>query len=253
MYRVSRCYLKMDVVLLPRLRRGRSTTKERVFMENLIDVKNVYKIYNRGDDDIYALDGVSLKIKKGEFVAVMGSSGSGKSTLMNMLGCLDTPTSGDYFLENNNVRYLKDSQLSTIRNRKIGFIFQSFNLIQNLNALENIELPLIYRGVPKNERKKLAKEALSRVGLTERSRHRPSQMSGGQQQRTAVARAIAAKPSIILADEPTGNLDTKASSDVINILSQLHKEGRTIILITHDINVAKAAQRKIIINNGKID
>ena len=175
----------------------------------IIDIRNMYKIYNPGENEVRALDGVSLAVYKGEFVAIVGHSGSGKSTLMNMIGCLDTPTSGTYFLNGQDVSALSDNALSAIRNEQIGFIFQSFNLIKNLNALENVELPLIYRGLPAGKRRLLALEALERVGLASRMDHRPNQMSGGQQQRVAVARAIAAHPPLILADEPTGNLDTR--------------------------------------------
>ena len=184
----------------------------------IIDIRNMYKIYNPGENEVRALDGVSLAVYKGEFVAIVGHSGSGKSTLMNMIGCLDTPTSGTYFLNGQDVSALSDNALSAIRNEQIGFIFQSFNLIKNLNALENVELPLIYRGLPAGKRRLLALEALERVGLASRMDHRPNQMSGGQQQRVAVARAIAAHPPLILADEPTGNLDTRAGARVFEII-----------------------------------
>ena len=200
-----------------------------------------------------ALDGVSLAVYKGEFVAIVGHSGSGKSTLMNMIGCLDTPTSGTYFLNGQDVSALSDNALSAIRNEQIGFIFQSFNLIKNLNALENVELPLIYRGLPAAKRRLLALEALERVGLASRMDHRPNQMSGGQQQRVAVARAIAAHPPLILADEPTGNLDTRAGARVFEIIRALHAEGNTIVLITHDEGLARKAQRIVRITDGKID
>ncbi|WP_208490202.1 ABC transporter ATP-binding protein [Ruthenibacterium lactatiformans] len=219
----------------------------------IIDIRNMYKIYNPGENEVRALDGVSLAVYKGEFVAIVGHSGSGKSTLMNMIGCLDTPTSGTYFLNGQDVSALSDNALSAIRNEQIGFIFQSFNLIKNLNALENVELPLIYRGLPAGKRCLLALEALERVGLASRMDHRPNQMSGGQQQRVAVARAIAAHPPLILADEPTGNLDTRAGARVFEIIRALHAEGNTIVLITHDEGLARKAQRIVRITDGKID
>lgn len=219
----------------------------------IIDIRNMYKIYNPGENEVRALDGVSLAVYKGEFVAIVGHSGSGKSTLMNMIGCLDTPTSGTYFLNGQDVSALSDNALSAIRNEQIGFIFQSFNLIKNLNALENVELPLIYRGLPAGKRRLLALEALERVGLASRMDHRPNQRSGGQQQRVAVARAIAAHPPLILADEPTGNLDTRAGARVFEIIRALHAEGNTIVLITHDEGLARKAQRIVRITDGKID
>ena len=219
----------------------------------IIDIRNMYKIYNPGENVVRALDGVSLAVYKGEFVAIVGHSGSGKSTLMNMIGCLDTLTSGTYFLNGQDVSALSDNALSAIRNEQIGFIFQSFNLIKNLNALENVELPLIYRGLPAGKRRLLALEALERVGLASRMDHRPNQMSGGQQQRVAVARAIAAHPPLILADEPTGNLDTRAGARVFEIIRALHAEGNTIVLITHDEGLARKAQRIVRITDGKID
>lgn len=221
-------------------------------MAELIRITDMYKIYNPGPNEVRALDGVSLTVDEGEFVAIVGHSGSGKSTLMNMLGCLDTPTTGEYFLEGKNVAQLSDDELSDIRNRHIGFIFQGFNLIPSLNALENVELPLIYRGMPKDERQKIAAESLTRVGLEHRTRHRPAEMSGGQQQRVAIARAIAARPPIILADEPTGNLDTASGSDVMQILRELNAEGRTVILITHDNEIAATAKRIVRIQDGRI-
>ncbi|SDN65776.1 ABC transporter ATP-binding protein [Acetanaerobacterium elongatum] len=221
-------------------------------MEKLIEIKDVYKIYSPGENEVRALDGVSLDICTGEFVAIIGQSGSGKSTLMNMLGCLDVPTSGDYHLAGQDVSKLTDDELSDIRNEQIGFIFQGFNLIPSLDAMENVELPLIYRGLSKDERHKISKDSLDRVGLNNRAHHKPSQMSGGQQQRVAIARAIAARPPIILADEPTGNLDSKSGTDVMRILRQLHSEGRTVILITHDNHIAETAERIVRISDGKI-
>ncbi len=218
----------------------------------LIEVKNVYKIYNPGENEVHALDGISVSINRGEFVAIVGHSGSGKSTFMNMLGCLDTPTSGEYFLDGVNVANMSDDELSDIRNLQIGFIFQGFNLIPSLSALENVELPLVYRGMPKEERRKLSVDALERVGMGKRISHKPSELSGGQQQRVAIARAIAARPPIIMADEPTGNLDTKSGADVMKILHELSDEGRTIVLITHDNDIARQARRAIRIIDGKI-
>lgn len=219
---------------------------------SLIEVKDVYKIYNPGENEVRALDGVSLKIDNGEFVAIIGQSGSGKSTLMNMLGMLDKSTSGQYFMDGVDVSMMSDDELSEIRNKKIGFIFQGFNLIPSLTARGNVELPLIYRGMKKSERSELSQKALKMVGLEKRMDHLPSEMSGGQQQRVAIARAIAAKPPIILADEPTGNLDSKSGAEVMKIIHELHNEGRTIILITHDNEIAKEAKRVIKIHDGKI-
>ena len=218
----------------------------------LIEIKDVYKIYNPGENEVRALDGVSLSIDEGEFVAIIGQSGSGKSTLMNTLGLLDRPTSGEYFLSGRDVSTLTDDEQSEIRNKQIGFIFQGFNLIPSLTAVDNVELPLVYRGMKKEERNKLSLEALERVGLGKRLHHRPSQMSGGQQQRVAIARAVAAKPPVILADEPTGNLDSSSGREVMRILHELSDEGRTIILITHDNEIAEEANRIIRIQDGKI-
>ena len=220
--------------------------------QHLIEVRNVYKIYNPGENEVHALDGISVTIDRGEFVAIVGHSGSGKSTFMNMLGCLDSPTSGDYFLDGVNVAGMTDDELSDIRNQQIGFIFQGFNLIPSLTAQENVELPLIYRGIPKAEREALSREALAQVGMGERMTHNPSELSGGQQQRVAIARAIAARPPIIMADEPTGNLDTRSGEDVMQILHELNAEGRTIVLITHDNDIARQATRAIRIIDGKV-
>ncbi|EEG30777.1 ABC transporter, ATP-binding protein [[Clostridium] methylpentosum DSM 5476] len=219
----------------------------------LIRIDSVFKIYNPGLNEVHALDGVSLAISRGEFVAIVGSSGSGKSTLMNILGCLDTPTEGVYLLDGQDVSKFDDDRLSEIRNKEIGFIFQGFNLIPSLNAVENVELPLAYRGIGRAERRRLAEEALTQVGLKNRMHHRPSQMSGGQQQRVAIARAIAAQPPIILADEPTGNLDSCAGTEVMSILGELHAQNRTIILITHDSAIASYAERVIRLSDGKIE
>lgn len=210
------------------------------------------KVYNPGENEVWALDHVNLEIQKGEFVAIIGHSGSGKSTLMNMLGCLDIPTSGEYYLNGKDVSELGDNQLSEIRNEEIGFIFQGFNLISNLTAIENVELPLIYRGIGRSERHKLAMEALNMVGLEKRIHHKPAEMSGGQQQRVAIARAIAAKPPVILADEPTGNLDSASTKEIMGILRNLHDTGRSVILITHDNDIADQAKRVVRILDGKI-
>lgn len=220
--------------------------------KNLIELKNIRKTYLWGDSQIDALDSVNLTIKKGEFVAIVGSSGSGKSTLMNILGCLDFADGGDYFLDGYDVNSLSDNALSKIRNKEIGFIFQGFNLIQSLNAMENVQLQLHYRGIPKTKRRSLSQNALEQVGLNERMYHTPSQMSGGQQQRVAIARAIAASPPIILADEPTGNLDSKSSQEIMDILTNLNKNGETVLIITHDQNIAKKTNRIITIADGKI-
>jgi len=222
-------------------------------MDALIEVSDLYKIYNPGENEVRALDGVSLTVKEGEFVAIIGHSGSGKSTLMNMLGCLDVPTKGSYILNGKDVSSLSDNELSEVRNNYIGFIFQGFNLIQNLTALENVELPLIYRKVEKGRRRKLAVEALKKVGLEQRMKHKPAEMSGGQQQRVAIARAIAAAPPLILADEPTGNLDSKSTKDIMEILDGLNEQGNTIVLITHDDGIAANAKRVVRIMDGKIE
>lgn len=222
-------------------------------MDSLIEIQDICKIYNPGENEVRALDHVDLKISRGEFVAIIGQSGSGKSTLMNMLGCLDVPTSGTYILNGADVSNLSDDELSDIRNKEIGFIFQGFNLVQNLTAKENVELPLIYRGVSKKERESLATTALEKVGLAHRMDHRPAQMSGGQQQRVAIARAIAQAPPVILADEPTGNLDSASSAEIIAILKELHQDNRTVILITHDNDIAAQARRVIRIKDGKIE
>ena len=219
---------------------------------SLIEIKDIYKIYNPGENEVRALDGVSLTVERGEFIAIVGQSGSGKSTLMNMLGLLDVPTSGTYMLDGENVSHMTDDELSEIRNKQIGFIFQGFNLIPSLTAVGNVELPLVYRGMKKEERRKISVEALERVGLAHRLDHLPKQMSGGQQQRVAIARAVAARPPIILADEPTGNLDSHSGVEVMKILHELHNEGRTIIIITHDNDIALEAQRVIRIQDGQV-
>ncbi len=219
----------------------------------LVKLKNVYKIYGEGlESEVRALDGVSLDIDRGEFVAIVGQSGSGKSTMMNVLGCLDIPTRGDYFLDGTDVRELTDKELSHIRNKQIGFIFQQYNLIQSLTVLENVELPLIYQGIRVDDRYDMAMEALERVGLANRVKHKPAEMSGGQQQRVAIARAIATRPPIIMADEPTGALDSHTGLEVLGFLQQLNKEGTTVILITHDNGIAATARRIVRLADGKI-
>ena len=222
-------------------------------MAKLIELRDVYKIYGEGlESEVRALDGVSLDVEKGEFVAVVGQSGSGKSTMMNVLGCLDIPTRGTYHLDGVDVLELSDKQLSRIRNKQIGFIFQQYNLIQNLTVLENVELPLIYQGIDPIDRRELAMQALARVGLADRAQHKPTQMSGGQQQRVAIARAISTHPPIIMADEPTGALDSRTGHEVLGFLQQLNKEGSTVILITHDNGIAATARRIVRIADGKI-
>ena len=222
-------------------------------MAKLIELRDVYKIYGEGlESEVRALDGVSLDIEKGEFVAVVGQSGSGKSTMMNVLGCLDIPTRGTYRLDGVDVRELSDKELSRIRNKQIGFIFQQYNLIQNLTVLENVELPLIYQDIDPIDRRELAIQALTRVGLADRAQHKPTQMSGGQQQRVAIARAISTHPPIIMADEPTGALDSRTGHEVLGFLQQLNKEGSTVILITHDNGIAATARRIVRIADGKI-
>lgn len=212
----------------------------------------MYKIYKIGDIEVRALNGVSLNVKPKEFVSIIGPSGSGKSTLMNMIGCLDVATSGEYFLDGKAVENLSENELATIRNEKIGFIFQGFNLLSKLTALENVELPLIYRGVDSARRRELAEAALARVGLEERMHHKPKELSGGQQQRVAIARALSSKPPLILADEPTGNLDSKSGIEVMKMLKEIHSEGNTIVLITHDSDVARQAERVVRIADGQI-
>lgn len=222
-------------------------------MAKLIEIDSVYKIYAEGlESEVRALDGVSLEIDKGEFVAIVGQSGSGKSTMMNVLGCLDVPTRGEYHLNGVNVKDLSDAELSRIRNKEIGFIFQQYNLVQSLTVLENVELPLIYQGIGPSKRKEMALEALKKMGLEGRENHKPSQMSGGQQQRVAIARAIATNPNIVMADEPTGALDSKTGKDILAFLQQLNRLGTTIILITHDNSIAETAKRIVRIKDGKI-
>ncbi|MBR5496312.1 MAG: ABC transporter ATP-binding protein [Oscillospiraceae bacterium] len=221
-------------------------------MESAISMQDIYKIYDFGNNEVFALSEVSLDIKKGEFVAIVGPSGSGKSTLMNIMGCLDTPTKGRYMLEGEDVSSLSEKQLDVVRKEKIGFIFQSFNLIPTLSAAENVELPLIYRKIGKRQRRAIALDALDKVKLLSRAHHLPSQMSGGQRQRVAIARAIALSPPIILADEPTGNLDSTSASIVIDLIINLQKCGATVVLITHNDEIARLADKVVRIKDGKI-
>ena len=218
----------------------------------MIRISDMYKIYKIGDVEVRALNGVSLHIRPHEFVSIIGPSGSGKSTLMNMIGCLDVATSGEYYLDGKRVENMSENELAAIRNEKIGFIFQGFNLLNKLTAEENVELPLIYRGVAPARRRELAEEALARVGLEGRMHHKPKELSGGQQQRVAIARALSSKPPLILADEPTGNLDSKSGVEVMKMLKEIHAEGNTIVLITHDSDVAQQAQRVVRIADGQI-
>lgn len=218
----------------------------------MIQLRSVSKIYKNGLYEVRALDQIDLSIKKGEFVAIVGRSGSGKSTLMNIIGTLDSPSCGKYFLDGVDVSSFSDRKLSQVRGSMIGFIFQGFNLIPNLSAQENVEMPLLYRGFNRSDREKLAKSALEKVGLSSRTNHLPSQMSGGQQQRVAIARAIASSPPIILADEPTGNLDTSSGSEILEILNSLNHNGHTLVMITHDMSIASQISRNIIISDGKI-
>lgn len=221
-------------------------------MPALIEFKEVYKLYQMGDTVVRAVDGITMSIDKGEFVAIVGQSGSGKSTCMNIIGCLDVPTQGQYFLSGQDVGQLNDNQLADIRNRMLGFIFQQYNLLPKLNVLENVEISMIYAGVPKSERIERAKAALDRVDLSGKLNNMPSQLSGGQQQRVSIARALANHPSVILADEPTGALDSKTGRDVLHLLQELNHEGNTIVLITHDNSIAAMAPRIIRIADGKI-
>jgi putative ABC transport system ATP-binding protein len=218
----------------------------------MIQMKNVSKVYTMGKEEVRALDGVSLTIQDGDFVAIIGPSGSGKSTLMNIIGCLDVADSGEYILDGQAIEDYSEEELAVIRNQKLGFVFQSFNLLSKLSALENVELPLIYQGVGNHERRKRAREALERIGLGDRTRHRPSELSGGQQQRVAIARALVTRPSLILADEPTGNLDQKTGQEIIELLQEIHRLGNTVVVITHDEHIASQAGRKIRLLDGSI-
>ncbi|MFD2617295.1 ABC transporter ATP-binding protein [Terrilactibacillus laevilacticus] len=221
-------------------------------IETVMSMNNISKSYKMGESTVQALDHISLTVSRGDFLTIVGPSGSGKSTLMNIIGCLDQSDTGEYILEGDEINKLKDRYLATIRNKKIGFIFQNFNLLGKLSAIENVELPLIYRGVKANERKEMALSCLNQVGIGDRASHLPNQLSGGQQQRVAIARALAGNPPILLADEPTGALDSRTSQEIMEVLHNLNKKGHTIILITHDLNVAKQGKRTIRISDGKL-
>ena len=221
-------------------------------MAPLIEFQDIYKIYEMGDSEVRAIDGISMKVEKGEFLAIVGQSGSGKSTCMNIIGCLDVPTSGRYFLDGTDVSSMTDDELAEIRNKKLGFIFQQYNLIPKLTVRQNVELPLLYAGLSEKEQAERAMLALERVGLCDKAKNMPSQLSGGQQQRVSIARALAGDPSIILADEPTGALDSRTGKEVLDFLKKLHREGNTIILITHDNTIAAQAERVVKIHDGKV-
>lgn len=222
-------------------------------MHEIIRIEGLSKHYKIGDEIIKALNGVDLTIGKNEYVALMGPSGSGKSTIMNIIGCLDTPTSGRYFLNGPDVAKLSDNELAEIRNKEIGFVFQTFNLLPRYSALDNVALPLVYSGIPREERQRRAKEALESVGLADRMHHKPNELSGGQRQRVAVARALVNRPSIILADEPTGNLDTKTSHEIMGLFDQIHTAGNTIVIVTHEEDIARMARRIVRMRDGKIE
>jgi putative ABC transport system ATP-binding protein len=219
----------------------------------LIEIRDLHKVYRLGSEQVNALQGVDLDVSEGEYVALSGPSGSGKSTLMHLIGCLDTPTSGRYRLAGQDVSDLGDAELAAIRNRQIGFVFQTFNLLPRASALHNVEMPLIYGGLRGRERKKRAREALERVGLGDRSHHKPNELSGGQRQRVAIARALVVNPSILLADEPTGNLDTATGESIMELFEELHRDGQTIILVTHEHDIAKRARRHIVLRDGKLE
>lgn len=218
----------------------------------IIDLREVHKVYDMGAEKVRALNGLNLEIDKGEYVAIMGPSGSGKSTLMNLVGCLDTPSSGSYVLNGTAVEKLNDQELAAIRNKEIGFVFQTFNLLARTDALQNVELPLIYAGISKRDRRQRAERALARVGLTDRAHHLPNELSGGQRQRVAIARALVNEPSILLADEPTGNLDTSTSTEIMQLFDELHGQGNTVILVTHEAEIAAHAERRIVLRDGKV-
>jgi len=218
----------------------------------LIELSGVRKIYEMGAEQVRALDGVDLDVSSGEYVAIMGASGSGKSTLMNLIGCLDTPTEGTYLLNGTEVQTLDDSELAAIRNQEIGFVFQTFNLLARTSALKNVELPLTYAGIPRRARKEQATKALERVGLGERLKHSPNELSGGQRQRVAIARALVNEPSILMADEPTGNLDSATSEEIMALFGELHRQGNTVLLVTHEPDIAEHAERQIVLRDGKV-
>ncbi|MFI5372286.1 MAG: ABC transporter ATP-binding protein [Candidatus Eisenbacteria bacterium] len=220
--------------------------------ETILDVRAVTREYALGGETVRALRGVDLTVRRNEYVAIMGPSGSGKSTLMNILGCLDTPTRGEYWLNGTRVSSMQDAELAAIRNREIGFVFQTFNLLARASALRNVELPLLYQGTPTRERRQRAGEALERVGLADRAQHKPNELSGGQRQRVAIARALVARPALLLADEPTGNLDSVTGDDVLRLFEQLHAGGQTIVVVTHDPDVAARAQRRIVLRDGTV-
>src|SRR5262245_40527176 len=218
----------------------------------LIELKDIYKVYDMGAEQVHALNGVDLTVERGEYVAIMGSSGSGKSTLMNLVGCLDTPTSGSYILNGVAVEELDDSQLAAIRNKEIGFVFQTFNLLARTDALHNVELPLIYAGLSRSERRERARRALEKVGHAARMHHQPNELSGGQRQRVAIARALVNDPSILLADEPTGNLDSATSQEIMELFDELHRGGNTVVLVTHEADIAAHAWRQVVLRDGKV-
>jgi len=222
-------------------------------MAELIEIRDVKKIYHVGTEDVHALDGITLTMRKNEYLAIMGPSGSGKSTLMNLIGCLDTPTSGSYRFNEKEVRDLSDDELARIRNKEIGFVFQTFNLLPRADAAHNVELPLIYAGIPRAERRRKVEQALEAVGLADRARHRPSELSGGQRQRAAIARALVNEPSVILADEPTGNLDTKTGEEIMQVFEKIHDAGNTIILVTHEEYIARHSGRIIRLRDGLVE
>ena len=219
----------------------------------LIETRDLWKTYVMGSEEIHALQGVSIEIPRGEYVAIMGPSGSGKSTLMNLIGCLDTPTKGSYLLNGKEVAAMNDDELARIRNEEIGFVFQTFNLLPRATALHNVELPLIYAGIPAKQRQELARQALEKVELTSRATHRPNELSGGQRQRVAIARALVNNPSILLADEPTGNLDSKTGTEIMGVFERLHSAGNTIVLVTHEADIAAHAHRVISIRDGQVE
>jgi len=219
---------------------------------SIISLRDVHKVYDMGAEQVRALNGVDLEIEPGEYVAIMGASGSGKSTLMNLIGCLDTPTSGSYLLNGTAVEKLTDHELAAIRNKEIGFVFQTFNLLARTDALQNVELPLVYAGMPRRERRERAALALERVGLADRAHHQPNELSGGQRQRVAVARALVNDPSILLADEPTGNLDSVTSQEIMELFAELHGQGNTVLLVTHEQDIAAHAKRRIVLRDGKV-